>query len=158
MPVLCWKSLVFKYQKCFMSLLGARKIGTFFQHIRVVQLTYRQCPNPVSMSHTPHTIVYTYKTHFCNCFPYRVAMLEFLVAAHSYLSTICQQCRDWVQSVGETTFRDQALDPGSIAEGVEGDGTSFTDLLGELFMSVQRVMVRHRKCVAITEENKGVVW
>lgn len=83
-------------------------------------------------------------------------MLEFLEAAHSHLTTICQQCRYWVQSVAETTsVKGQAV--GGIGKREEDDRTRFTDLLGELFMSVQRVMVRHRECAAITEENRGVL-
>ena len=98
-------------------------------------------------------------------FPHRVAMLEFLEAAHSHLTTICQQCRRWIQSVAKATSGSgQAVGSGSISkrgEGDrargEGDRTRFTDLLGELLMSVQRVMVRHRECTAITEENRGGV-
>lgn len=85
-------------------------------------------------------------------------MLEFLEAAHSHLTTIFQQCRYWVQSVAKTTsVKGQAVDSGGSSKREEGDRTRFTDLLGELFMSVQRVMVRHRECAVITEENRGVV-
>ena len=82
-------------------------------------------------------------------------MLEFLEAAHSHLTTICQQCRYWIQNVAKTTsVKGQAVDSGGSSKREEGDKTR---LLGELFMSVQRVMVRHRECAAITEENRGVV-
>ena len=86
-------------------------------------------------------------------------MLEFLEAAHSHLTTICQQCRHWIQSVAKATSGSgQTVDSGSISKRGEGDRTRFTDLLGELLMSVQRVMVRHRECTTITEENRGGVW
>lgn len=96
---------------------------------------------------------------FTHHFPHRVAMLEFLEAAHSHLTKICQQCRCWIRSVAETTLvMEQAVDSGGPGKGEEGDRTSCTDLLEELFMSVQRVMVRHRECAVITEENRGVIW
>lgn len=96
-------------------------------------------------------------------------MLEFLEAAHFRLSTICQQCRHWVQSAAQTVDSTPSTVPGNTVEGddksdgvdgadmgdgVEGNGTC-SGLLKELLISVQRVMIRHRECFAITEENKG---
>ena len=79
-------------------------------------------------------------------------MLEFLRAAHARLSTICQQCRHWVQSATQT-----ASDSAGEGEGGDGDGDGVkcAGVLRDLLMSVQRVMVRHRECAANTDENKG---
>ena len=90
------------------------------------------------------------------CFPRRLGMLEFLRAAHARLSTICQQCRHWVQSATQTAS-DSAVEGEGEGGGCDGDGDGVkcAGVLRDLLMSVQRVMVRHRECAANTDENKG---
>ena len=87
-------------------------------------------------------------------------MLEFIPAAHARLSTICQQCRHWVQSATQTASDSAVEGEGeggdSVGEGEGGsDGVKCAGVLRDLLMSVQRVMVRHRECAANTDENKG---
>lgn len=79
-------------------------------------------------------------------------MLEFLKAAHSHLSSICQQYRCWAKKVCCTPSTHCAVDGGG---GGDDNVTDSTGLLQELLMSVQRVITRHRLSATSTGEHKG---
>jgi midasin len=85
----------------------------------------------------------------------RVGMLEFLKAAHSHLSTICQKCRCWVKNAAESVHCTHSTLSANVADGGDDDVTDTTGLLRELLMSVQRVITRHRVCATSTGEYKG---
>ena len=77
-------------------------------------------------------------------------MFEFLEAAHSYLTVKCQQFRQWISILEETSiFENAMVDNGDVADG------QCQQLLEELVLSVQRVILRHSTYAKKTEENSS---
>ena len=132
---MCLSTFVGPYQKCSMSLQAMHKLGMLTCYIH---------------KHFPHQVF----------FSHRVCMLEFLKAAHSHLSSICQQCRCWVLNTAESVHCTHLTRCSNVVDGgggVDDDVKDTTGLLRELLMSVQRVITRHRLCATSSGEHKGQI-
>ena len=84
-------------------------------------------------------------------------MFEFLEATQLHIVTTCCKCGDWIDTTS-TCDTVRAGDPKAQHQHSAGELVEDVDtvsLLQRLVLSIQRVMVRHRKCAADTQENSS---